>query len=151
MRTDAASIKQERVVHLVALRDELAVGIGRVSLLEALVKRVVDDLDFVAWDLEVALGIFLRKVANGKDAGRLEQHSLGEQKVYAPLEFGAGVMAVHVIEQVMHGDHVRTGDTLRLPEQMWNVQQIAAIDFQNAMQFEIAGQRKLVGMSRERR
>ena len=55
-------------------------------------------------------------------------------------------MAVHVVEQVVHSDHVRAGDPLWFPEEMWDVQQIAAVDFQNAMKLEVTGQRELVGM-----
>ena len=58
-----------------------------------------------------------------------------------------GVHAIHVIEQIVHGDDVRTWDTLRLPEQMRHVQQVAAVFFQDPVQFEIAGDRELVGLA----
>ena len=47
MRADASGIEQERVVHLVALGDELAFGIAGMAQPEAVVDGVVDDLDFV--------------------------------------------------------------------------------------------------------
>ena len=60
------------------------------------------------------------------------------------------VHAVQVVEQIVHGDHVRTRNALRLPEQMRNMQQVAAVLLQNAMQFEIAGDGEFVGLRRER-
>src|SRR5271167_2735195 len=59
------------------------------------------------------------------------------------------VDAVHVVEQVVHGDHIRTRDALRLPEEMGHVQQIAAEALQEVVQFEVAGKRELVGLGRQ--
>ncbi len=47
VRADASGVEQERAVHLVALGDELALGVAGVSQAEAVVDGVVDDLDFL--------------------------------------------------------------------------------------------------------
>src|SRR5208337_2237709 len=150
VRADAACIEQERVVHLVTLRDESAVGFAGMPLAEAVVEGVVNDLDLLRRNMEQALRVLLGEIGDREDACRVMQHPLGKLKMQVALHVGMAVDAVHMVEQVMHRDHVRARDTLRFPEQMWHMQQVAAEAFQQLMQFKVALKRELVRLRRQR-
>ena len=70
VRTDSAGIKQKRIVHLIALRDEFAIGLGSMSMKEALVDGVVDDLDALRRNLKQLLHLILREVRDREDPSR---------------------------------------------------------------------------------
>ena len=55
-----------------------------------------------------------------------------------------------MVEQVVDRHHVGTWHGLRLPEQVRHVQQVNLVVAQNAVELEIALQRELVGMRRDR-
>src|SRR5271165_886350 len=74
VRTDAASVEQKWIRDLVALGDELAVGLGGVAVHEALVDGVVDDLDAVGGNLEVLFDLGLGEIGNGENLGGTAQH-----------------------------------------------------------------------------
>src|SRR5271157_481 len=62
VRADASGVEQEWIVDLVALGNELAVGVGGVSLAETVIEGVVDDFDLVTRDVEQALGVILGEI-----------------------------------------------------------------------------------------
>ncbi len=100
----------------------------------------------VAGHVEQALGIFLGEIRDGENPRRLMQHPLGELEVQRALHPGGAVDPVQVVEQIVHRNHVGARNGLRLPEQMRHMQQVAAVMLEDAMQLQVAVDRKLVGM-----
>ena len=116
VRADAAGVKQEGIIHLIAFGDEPAVGFAGMPQAKALVEGVVDDLDLLRRNVKQALGVLLGEIGHGEDARRVVQYPLGELKMQVALYIGMAVDPVHVVEQIVHRDHIRTRDALRLPE-----------------------------------
>src|SRR5271166_4692438 len=141
---DAACVEQKRGVDLVAFGDELAVCFAGMTEAKALVDRVVDDLDFFRWNLEEPLRVLLREVGHSEDPRRMMKYALGELEMQVAFHRGMTVDAVHVVEQVVNCDHIRTGNGLWLPEEVWHMQQVAVEAFQQTMQLEVAPNRKLI-------
>src|SRR5208283_6172718 len=112
--------------------------------------RVVDDFNLLWWNLEQALGVLLGKIGDREDTRCVVQYPLGESKMEVTLHTGMAVDAVHVVEQVVHRDHIGTRNALRLPEKMRDVQQVAAKPLQQLMQFEVTGNRKVIRLRGQR-
>ena len=72
------------------------------------------------------------------------QDAFGEFEVQLALRPGRAIHLIKVVEQIVHGHDIRTRHGLWLPEKMRHMQQIAAMLFQDAIQFEIAVERELV-------
>ena len=65
---DPSSIEQERIRNLVSLGEELPVGISSVPTKEALINRVINNLDLIWINPKQLLHLRFCKTRNGKDS-----------------------------------------------------------------------------------
>jgi len=83
---------------------------------ETRIDRVVDDLDPPGLDAKEFLNFVFRERRDGKNPGRISQHSSCELKMQRTSQSRAVAGTVHVVKKVMHGDHIRTRKMMRPPE-----------------------------------
>ena len=81
MWADAAGVEQKRMDYLIAFREQLPVGFGRVPSQEARIDRVVDDFNLSRFDPKQFLNLVLGELRDREDSRRILQHSAGEMKM----------------------------------------------------------------------
>src|ERR1700690_3587003 len=131
-------IEQERIVHLVAFRQELAIALSGMPVQKTLIDRVVDDFDVLGRDTKQFFDLALSKLGDRKNTRRAFEHSAREMEVQRTLPSRAIMRAIHVLQQIMHRDHIGTRRIARHPEKMGDVNQIALQVLENATPLEIA-------------
>ena len=87
-RTDAARIKQKRILDEVAFRQDLAVGVGGMSMQEALVDGVVDHFNMRTRNAENVLDFTLGEIGDRKYSAGAFQHSARELEVQGTAQAG---------------------------------------------------------------
>ena len=105
----AAGVEDERVIHLVALGDHLAISRGGVAEKETVVKRVVDNLDLGGRHVEQPRQIMLGEVGNREDPSPLPcstRRVRWKRTLRAKLE--CELVAIQIVEQVVNGDDIGT-------------------------------------------
>ena len=75
---------------------------------EARIDRVVDDFNLSRFDPKQFLNLVLGELRDRENSCRIFQNEAGEVKMKRALEIRAIACAVHVLKQVVHGNHVRT-------------------------------------------
>src|SRR5581483_5106378 len=138
VRADSPGIQEKRVSDLVTLRDELAISFGSVAAQKALVDGVVDDLNALRWNSKQLFDLFLGELRDGKNAGSTLEHAAGQLKVQRPAKTGVIARAIHMLENVVNRHHIAAGQCPGKPEQMRDMDQIAAQAFHNGAKFEVA-------------
>ncbi len=125
MRPDGARIKEKRVIHLVAFGDQFAVGLGGVAVQKALVDCVVHHLNAVVGDGEYPCEFALRELRDCQHPSRFAERPPGQLKMQIAAQIRAIARPIHVIEQIVNGQHIRTGQAAGNPEQMRNMHHVA--------------------------
>jgi len=149
--TDAPSIKNERRVDLVTLDDGLTLFWCGVSEGKSFIEGVVNDLDLLLADLKKTLEVLLGEVGDGEQSRGFVHDLAREIEVHDASDAGAGLGAVHVIQQIVDGHDVRAGHGKRAPEGVRDVDEIAFDALDHATEFQVDARGYVSGLEGDRR
>src|SRR5581483_3806120 len=124
VRADAARVEQKGVVNLVAFRDELVIGRTGVPAVKPVVNRVVNHFYVFAGNSEKLLDVLLGEVRYSKNASGPPQHPAGQIEMRRAADAGA-LPSREVLEHVVYGHDIGTGQRARKPEKMRDMDQVA--------------------------
>jgi hypothetical protein len=108
---------------------------------KALVDRVVDHLDALVRNGQQLFDFVLGELRHRDHARRLAQHAPRQIKVQAAPQTGSVARSVHVLQQIVHGQNIRTTEPARNPVQVWNVNHVALQPPHNRPEIETPFQR----------
>ena len=86
---------------------------------------------------EQLLHFALGEIGNGENPRRSFQRAMGQVKMQRAPESRLVAGPIHVIQHVMNGHHIRTGQVSRQPEQVRNMHQVAVQALEDGAKVEI--------------
>src|SRR5512138_1374600 len=139
MWADATGVKHERIVHLVALGDELLFFRSGVALHESFINGVINHFNAFAGYSEEAGDVVLREVRDGHNSRSVPQYKARGIEVHGTAQAASIGGAIHVVEHVVDRDYIRAGRQVwRQPEQRRHVHQVTALVAENFSQGKVA-------------
>ena len=137
----APAYRMKRIVHQIALGNQFAVRVGGMAAQKALVNRVVHHLDARIGNRQQLFDFVLGELRHRNHARRLAQHAPRQVKVQAAPQTGSVARSIHVLQQIVHGQNIRTAQPARNPEQVRNVNHVALQAPHNRPEIEIPFER----------